>query len=338
MIFPRKNSFVENKERPESYYSLVEDTEGFAVFDIGSNTIKFLAARQKRDNTIEFLLHQSFTTKLAEGLFFTGELSPEAIYRTLDILSLLRRQADELGLRSRIAAATSAVRDSKNRKYFLKKAEEILGHKILLLSGDDEAKIIYRGVCSDPLLQGQASPLTVVDVGGGSSEWIQGKEKTPEYFLSLPLGAIRVRDRFVSGYPVGTKTVARMLHCLEKQLQDPLREIKGGCQKVIGTGGTISTMANIFQQSSKEDFLKTHHFPMDTDSIQKKLEELAHYDLEQLSKIPGLPLNRVEIIIPGMAVVFATLSVLGSNTLVSSIRGLRYGLLDLLVTEKLQVG
>ncbi|TFE68160.1 Ppx/GppA phosphatase family protein [Methylacidiphilum caldifontis] len=332
MIFPQQNQFIQKKERVIRYYPLVQDTKGFGVFDIGSNTIKFLAARPKSDNQLDYLLHLSYTTRLAEGLFFTGELSQEAIYRTLDILGLLRRRADELGLTHRIAAATSAVRDSKNRKNFLKQAEEILGHKIILLSGDDEAKLIYRGVSSDPLLQDKTDPLTVVDVGGGSSEWIRGKDKIPEYFLSLPLGAIRIKDRFIEGYPVGTKTVAKMLLCLEKQLQEQLKDIRIDCQGVIGTGGTISTMANIFQQSSKEDFLKTHLFPMDTDSILKKIEEFARYDLEKLRTVPGLPHNRTEIIIPGMAVVFGTLVVLGSSTIISSIRGLRYGLLDLLIS------
>jgi|GEM_PF-2381169 exopolyphosphatase/guanosine-5'-triphosphate,3'-diphosphate pyrophosphatase len=333
MIFSEQNSSIENNSGSNSFCEPSENRNYFAVYDIGSNTIKFLTARKKDEKTIDFLLHLSYTTRLADKLFFTGELSQDAIYRTLDILRQLRMQADKLKVGSRIAAATSAVRDSKNRKKFLKAAEEVLGHKILLLSGEDEAKTIYRGVCSDPSLQGKDNFLTVLDVGGGSSEWICGKDKKPERFLSLPLGAIRIKDRFITAYPIGTKAVAQMLLCLEKQLKEQLKDFKNYCQQIIGTGGTVAAMANIFQESPKEDFLKTHLYTMETDAIQKKIEELSCYDLTKLATVPGLPQNRIEIIIPGMAVVFSTLSVLGANSITSSIRGLRYGLLDLLISE-----
>src|SRR5476651_1807035 len=117
----------------------------YAVFDLGSNSIKFLVA-ETRAGRVRVLQEQSIGTRLAEHLIDTCELRPEAIARTLAALRQLRAQAAALGVEHFRAVATSAVRDSRNRRAFLKAVREILGFPARLLSGNEEAETIFTGV------------------------------------------------------------------------------------------------------------------------------------------------------------------------------------------------
>src|SRR5271155_3644864 len=206
----------------------------YAVFDLGSNSIKCVMA-ETNARGVRVLHEESIGTRLAEHLIDTCELRPEAIARTLAALRPIRARAREFGVQHFRAVATSAVRDSRNRREFLRAAREVLGFPVRLLSGMDEAETIFSGVTADPLWRGK--DIFILDIGGGSAEWVQGRHGKMEKRISLPLGAVRLRERFLPEYPVAPDTAALLVETVRGQISHPLAHYHVGARRLLGPGG-----------------------------------------------------------------------------------------------------
>lgn len=302
----------------------------YAVFDLGSNSIKFVVA-ETRAQRVHILYERSITTRLAEHLIDTCELRPEAIKRTLDALRELRAKATELRVEHFRAVATSAVRDSRNRREFLRAAKEVLGFSVRLLSGTEEAETIFSGVTADPHWKGR--DLFILDIGGGSAEWVQGHHAKLAKRISLPLGAVRLRERFLHSYPVAPDTAGLLVETVRGQISHPLAHYSLGPRRLVGTGGTITCLVAIHKKMEDFDPRKIDHASLTLDQVRKLMDRFAGLTLEQLRDLPGLPPKRADLIIPGTAVVLATMELLGAKRLHVSIRGLRYGVLTAAIRE-----
>jgi exopolyphosphatase/guanosine-5'-triphosphate,3'-diphosphate pyrophosphatase len=302
----------------------------YAVFDLGSNSIKFVVAETK-GGRVRVLHEQSISTRLAEDLIKTCELRPEAITRTLEALRELRAVAAAMGVEQFRAVATSAVRDSRNRRVFLKAAKEVLGFSVRMLSGAEEADTIFAGVTADPHWRGK--DLFILDIGGGSAEWVQGHHGKMERRISLPLGAVRLRERFLHEYPVAHDTAGLLVETVRGQIAHPLAHYSLGNRRLIGTGGTITCLAAIQKELPDFDPHKIDHTSLSLDEIRNLMNRFCGLTLEQLGKLPGLPPKRIDLIIPGTAVVLATMELLGAKRLYVSVRGLRYGVLTGAIEE-----
>ncbi|MCE0497611.1 MAG: Ppx/GppA family phosphatase [Methylacidiphilales bacterium] len=302
----------------------------YAVFDLGSNSIKFVVA-ETAAGRVRILREKSISTRLAEHLIDTCELRPEAIARTLAALKQLRTEAAVLGVEHFRAVATSAVRDSRNRRKFLEAAREVLGFRVRLLSGAEEAETIFSGVTDDPHWKGR--DIFILDIGGGSAEWVQGRHGRLEKKISLPLGAVRLRERFLHAYPVAPDTAALLVETVRGQIAHPLAHYSLGTRRLIGTGGTITCLAAIDKGMAKFDPHKIDHASLSLAKIRGLMDRFTGLTLEQLREMPGLPPKRADLIIPGTAVVLATMAVFGAKRLNVSVRGLRYGVLVAAIRE-----
>ena len=302
----------------------------YAVFDLGSNSIKCVMA-ETRANGVRVLFEESIGTRLAENLIDTAELKPEAIERTLDALRYLREQASVLNVQHFRAVATSAVRDSRNRREFLRAAKAVLGFPVRLLSGTEEAETIFDGVTADPHWRGRDT--FIVDIGGGSAEWVQGRHGKLEKRLSLPLGAVRLRERFLHEYPVASDTADLLVETIRGQISHPLAHYQLGPRRLVGTGGTITCLVAIQKELPHFDPRKIDHSTLTLAQVRDLMHSFTGCTLEQLHKRPGLPAKRADLIIPGTAVVLATMQQLGATRLSVSVRGLRYGVLTAAIHE-----
>jgi exopolyphosphatase/guanosine-5'-triphosphate,3'-diphosphate pyrophosphatase len=302
----------------------------YAVFDLGSNSIKFVVAEASAGR-VRVLREKSISTRLAEHLIDTCELRPEAIARTLAALKQLRAEAAALGAKHFRAVATSAVRDSRNRREFLKAACEVLGFRVRLLSGAEEAETIFSGVTDDPHWKGK--DIFILDIGGGSAEWVQGRHRKMEKKISLPLGAVRLRERFLHAYPVAPDTAALLVETVRGQIAHPLAHYSLGTRRLIGTGGTVTCLVAIHKGLTKFDPHKIDHASLSLTEIHGLMDRFTGLTLEELREMPGLPPKRADLIIPGTAVVLATMELLGAKRLSVSVRGLRYGVLAAAIRE-----
>jgi exopolyphosphatase / guanosine-5'-triphosphate,3'-diphosphate pyrophosphatase len=302
----------------------------YAVLDLGSNSIKCIMA-ETRGRGVRVLHEESIGTRLAEHLIDTAELRPEAIARTLTALRHIRAKADKLGIDQFRAVATSAVRDSRNRREFLRAAREVLGFPVRLLSGTEEAETIFSGVTADPHWRGK--DVFILDIGGGSAEWVQGRHGKMEKRISLPLGAVRLRERFLHTYPVAQDTAGLLIETIRGQIAYPLTDYSLGSRRLVGTGGTITCLIAIHKKLTHFDPKKIDHTSLSVAQVRALLRSFMGRTLEELRAVPGLPAKRADLIIPGTAVVLATMELLGASRLHVSVRGLRYGVLTAAIRE-----
>ncbi len=282
-----------------------------AVIDIGTNTVKVLVADVQQGQAVP-ILHKDRVTRLGEGVDGCQQLSTDAIARTLQAIDEFHSEAKELGAINIMALTTSACRDAGNRNEFFDVVRQKCGLEVQLISGDREAELIFAGVSSDA--EWTATPLVVVDVGGGSAEFIQGQDGKMDLFKSLPLGALRLAEQFGEG------RLAELREHLQTVLRPVLARYKLGNAQMIGTGGTISTFARM-------EWGAVDHVKISREAMLESVQRLGAMTLAERKKVPGLPADRADIIVAGGAVFLMAMELLGADELTVSVRNLRYGAL-----------
>ena len=282
-----------------------------AVIDIGTNTVKLLVA-DVQDGGVKPILSKDATTRLGEGVNETRSLSRIAIARTVRAIDEFLTTAKTQGAVDVIALTTSAARDAMNRDEFLAGVRSKSGLEVQVITGEHEAALIFRGVCSDPSWADR--PLLVLDVGGGSAELIRGQSGKIEECLSLPLGAVRLTEQFAG------KHFAAMAEHIRDAFHAAMTLYNTPGRRMIGTGGTITTLARM--ECGKAD-----HAVLTQDKLREWVTRLNAMSLEQRRKVPGLPPERADIIVAGGLVFVLAMESLGAYELTVSTRNLRYGAL-----------
>jgi exopolyphosphatase / guanosine-5'-triphosphate,3'-diphosphate pyrophosphatase len=282
-----------------------------AVIDIGTNTVKLLVADVQQGQVFPFLSMDK-VTRLGEGVDESGQLLPGAIERTVRAINEFHVEAKAVGAVDIVALTTSASRDATNRGEFFEAVRQTCGLEVKLISGEREAELIFRGVSSDPEWSGK--PILVMDVGGGSAEFIQGGDGKMEIFQSLPLGALRLTEKYGEG------RFAELTEHLRATLRHELARYDLHGRRMIGTGGTITTLARI--EGGTVD-----HAKISRGKLLELVQRLEAMPLAQRKKVPGLPPERADIIVAGGVVFLAAMGVLGANEITASIRNLRHGAL-----------
>ncbi|HVM59788.1 MAG TPA: Ppx/GppA phosphatase family protein [Verrucomicrobiae bacterium] len=285
-----------------------------AIIDIGTNTVKLLVADVSGGQVVP-VAAKDRTTRLGEGVDESEKLLQKAMSRTSQAIQEFLAEAQELGAVDCRAFTTSAARDAANRDEFFRHVHRECGLEIQLISGEREAELIFRGVSSDPEWSGQ--PILVMDVGGGSAEFIQGCGGTMERFQSLPLGALRLTERFGEGKFAG------LCADLRTTLRDALAGYDARGRRVIATGGTVVTLARV-------ECGVVDHGTISRKKLETLVRKLEAMPLAERKKVPGLPPERADIIVCGGAVFLVAMELLDAGELTVSIRNLRYGAL---VTE-----
>jgi exopolyphosphatase / guanosine-5'-triphosphate,3'-diphosphate pyrophosphatase len=303
-------------------------TKRAAVFDIGSNSLKLIAGEftdNQHDPTI--LLERSKGTRLGEEAHETSHLKPQAIQRTMDGLMELKALAESLQISTWRAVATSAVRDAKNRKEFTERFKKEMGFHVEVLSGDEEASLIYHGVVSDPKIHGGKDQLLVMDSGGGSAEWIRGTSSKIEKRISLDLGCVRMTDRFLRGDPYTSESFNEMMQFYRKNLEHLKNDFSAKDRVMIGTGGSICTAAALEKTLTSFKHREIHGQNITLEELRTLTEKLRSLPYAERMKLQGIPPKRGDIIVAGVALFVVAMEALGASTITASLRGLRYGLL-----------
>ena len=277
-----------------------------AVIDVGTNTVKLLVA-DIEDGSVQPLLHLDSTTRLGEGVNRTHRLTPAAITRTVAAIRHYVDEARQLGAVEILALTTSATRSATNADDFLRACPL----PVEVIAGDREAELIFRGAASDPLWAGQ--PLLVMDVGGGSAEWIRGNPNGIEHALSLPVGAVRLHEQFGDDF-------AGLAGHLRQTFANHLGPFHHGTRRMIATGGSAVTLAAIAQR-------QVDHAILSVDTIRQLVTDLNALPMADRRRVPGLPPERADIIVAGGAVFLFAMEALGAKEFTVSVRALRYGAL-----------
>jgi exopolyphosphatase/guanosine-5'-triphosphate,3'-diphosphate pyrophosphatase len=299
-----------------------------AVIDIGTNSVKVLVA-DVAEGRLTPVSEMSRQTRLGAGFYVTHTLQPSAIALTAGVVAEFRASAAKLGASSVRIIATSAARDARNAVELIDAVRQSTGLEIEILSGDKEAEWVFRGVTSNPDLA--QSPVLILDVGGGSTEFIVGDHAEPHIRSSYGLGTVRLLEQLRLGDPPGLAALAEcrawLKDFLVKQvvpfIEPALRACRGPV-RLVGTGGTATILARIETRMPGYDRDKIEAVQIPLSQIQAHLEEQWQMTLAQRQRIVGVPPNRGDVILTGMAIYESIMAQFSLTPLGVSTRGLRY--------------
>jgi exopolyphosphatase/guanosine-5'-triphosphate,3'-diphosphate pyrophosphatase len=308
-----------------------------AVIDIGTNSIKMLVA-DVQGSEVQPVLEESKQTRLGHGFYETHRLQPEAIDQTAAAVAKFAECARQEGSQSVRAFATSAARDASNADELLVSVMSTSGLQVEIISGDREADWVFQGITSDP--QFAADPLLVLDVGGGSTEFILGQGREKHFQQSFALGTVRLMEKFPPDDPPRKEDLATCRTWLQQfllvevfpQLRPAMKRessIQGETAKLqlVGTGGTTSILARMEARLESYDRGKIEEVRLNPTRLRWHVDHLWSLPLNERKMIVGLPRSRADVILTGAAIFEAIMDQFGFRELRISTRGLRFGAL-----------
>ncbi|MEN8149207.1 MAG: Ppx/GppA phosphatase family protein, partial [Planctomycetota bacterium] len=288
-----------------------------AALDVGSNSVLMCIAEVSGPDDFRVIYDSARTTRLGEGLDRTGNLSPAAIRRTVEVLRECHRKAQLLGVGIAEAVATAAVREAENAHEFTDAAEEVLGIPVRPIEGREEARLTFLGVAGP----GAAGPIVVVDVGGASTEITLARDGEIVRSESLPVGAARLKEAIPSEDIL--RFFVRVIEVIPADLHP--EDVAGA--RVVLVGGTATTLAAIRLKMTRYDPDRVEGESFTIDEIRAMVASMQEMSVEERSCVPGLPASRAKIITSGGLVILQVLEDLGIDEATVSARGLRHGLL-----------
>ncbi len=296
-----------------------------AVIEIGSNSIKLLVATyRERVTALEEVVLESRISAGIGGAI--PRLSEEGMRRGEASIMKLIERAKAFAPQDLIIAATSAVRDAENREVFVDRIHVQSSHRIRVLSGDEEADLIARGLAQDPELSG-LDHCFLMDLGGGSMELLLSDRDRIRQKASLPLGAVRLTERFVSnsGAPLPDSEADMIDASVKTALSTSGLSPPSPNRTMVATGGTSTYARNILAHEAGVPLLQFR--PVITiDEIRKLFQLTSNRTLEARRKIPGLRPERADIFPTALRVILSTMEHWNQSRFIHSTYNLRYGL------------
>ncbi len=302
-----------------------------AVIDVGTNSVKVLVGDVAPDGSVEPLLETSEQTRLGRGFYETHRLQPEPIAATAATVGRYVRLAREHGATIVRLVATSAARDAQNRDELLAALLAAGGIPVEVISGETEADWAFAGVCSAPALAN--APLLVLDVGGGSTEFILGTAGQPRFRQSFQLGSVRMFERLQPGDCPAKADLDRARQGLREFLCDEVAPALSGPLKeypptrIVGVGGSTAILALIRAGTDRFDRELIESTRLGNAELSALVEQLWSLPLVERRNLPGLPPERADVILIGATIYEAILRTFGFPELSVSTRGLRYAAL-----------
>jgi exopolyphosphatase/guanosine-5'-triphosphate,3'-diphosphate pyrophosphatase len=287
------------------------------------------------------LHEESHQTRLGQGFFESKRLRPEAISKTATAVAEFVTKARELSSTSVRAIATSAARDAINQNELTEAIERASGLKVQVISGEKEAEWAFRGVRTDPALAN--SSLLLLDVGGGSTEFIVGRGEHTSFRKSFQLGTVRLLDATQHGDPPTATELAGCRRSVREFLtREVVPDLKEALEQLahfgaksepvtalqcVGTGGTASILGCMEAQLTSFDREKIESTRLSFQRLRWHTERLWNLPLERRKQIVGLPPNRADVILTGTVIYEGVLESFGFAELRLSTRGLRFAAL-----------
>jgi len=301
--------------------------EPLAAIDIGTNSIHLVVARPTGNNRFEVIDREKDVVRLGSGSGDMKRLAPDAIERGLDALRRFQQVADSRGAEVH-AVATSAVREADNRLEFVRRAAEEAGVRVAVISGAEEARLIRLGALQAVPAYEQRHLL--IDIGGGSTEFIIGERDEVLGARSLKLGAIRLTERFGLDGAVKRKALDECRQYIRSYLAPATRLVETfGFEVAIGSSGTIVNLMEVSRALNGEGPLRqVSGAVIDAAGLAAVVDALAAAgSIEDRMAIPGLEAKRADIVLGGALVLEQSFDCLGIEEMVVSDFALREGVL-----------
>lgn len=271
------------------------------TIDIGTNSMRLLIAEYV-NNKIENRNKYINTTRIGQGVDKDGYITKEAMDRNLKALKEFSDICKEQNCEAVYCMGTSALRDSKNGQEFVKKAKEMANIDVKIICGDEESNLGFLGV-----LEGtegdKKDNILVIDIGGGSTEFVLGNEEGINFCKSENVGALRMTEKFITTDPISEEDFNQMNYFIENTISSTLEILKNKkISKLVGIGGAITSVSAMNQQLEVYSMEKVHNSEVTKKDIEKILQNLKKMTLNDKKTIKGLQPKRADIITAGVTI------------------------------------
>jgi len=305
--------------------------ENRAAIDAGTNSIRLLIARD--GDVLNPVWKDRRTARLGADLVNEGLIGASSFHAGIRVFREYKARVDALDVSKTRAGGTAVFRRARNARVFIDEVFRCTGIRIEVLSEEEEARLSVSGVLS--VIRVSTDAVLVFDVGGGSTEFIFCIGREPRVLTSLELGAVSLTSRFMGGSdPPHPKQVAALYDCIQSELKRGTAALRDSIRRhdpqgitLVGTAGTVATLASMLQELPSYDPERVNNFIMDVGSLEQLCRKLASLPIGDRAQLAGLEPGRADIIMAGALIVLAVLRSWKQETLVCADAGLLEGLL-----------
>src|SRR5437899_3693993 len=298
----------------------------YAALDIGSNSIRMLAAEVVGGSPVKALASSRQVTRLGESLFRTGRLSQSSMDLCSNVLAQMAAEYRSTGVIGVRAVGTSALRDASNQQEFLRQASEALQAPVEVISGQEEARLVHLGV--QIRWPHPTQRTLIIDVGGGSAELILSEHGRMAQAFSKQLGALRLKEVFLKSDPPDPRELHRLEVYIHERIVDAVRRFgTDPYDRAIATSATAAAVICAVNRVPRAKRETADRLRASMSQVRKFYQDVSARDLDDRRKIPGIGPRRAEIIVPGVAMLLLALREFRLRNVYYSAAGLRDGII-----------
>jgi exopolyphosphatase/guanosine-5'-triphosphate,3'-diphosphate pyrophosphatase len=302
-----------------------------AAIDVGTNSIRFVVAEVEPDGNYRVLDEEREMTRLGRGLYQTGRIGRGPMERSLEALAKMRAIADGFGVQELRVVATSAVREAANGREFRREATRRCKVSIDVISPDEEAQLAFKSVMRHFALEQRS--FAVVDIGGGSVEVILAAAGMVNQVHSLPLGAVRLTERYVKSDPLKPKHWRKLRRAIDKSIKAEIGRPPFTTEVMVGSGGTFTNLGEMVQCERDGRVSQVRNYAITRADLKRLLDRVRETPLGSRRKLCGLNPKRADIIVAGAASIARLAKRLGAQQILINDRGIRDGLMVSMVED-----
>lgn|SRR5690349_4896060 len=298
----------------------------YAAIDIGSNSIRMLAADVESPQSMKVLASDRQVVRLGKTVFREGKLAASEIDLACQVLSRMVEQYRKLDMVGVRAVGTAALRDASNRDEFLARAAAIIGHPVEVISGLEEARLVHLGVQS--LWPHPKHRVLLLDIGGGSAELILSESGRIVEAFSKPLGALRLTEVFLKSDPPNERELARMRKYIQERIAGPVSRFGAArVDRMIATSATAAATVCAINRVRRSRRDRADRFQATAPQLRQLFQEVSSRAATDRAKMTGIGPKRAEIIVAGVAVLNEVVQELKLSRLYYSVAGVREGII-----------
>jgi exopolyphosphatase/guanosine-5'-triphosphate,3'-diphosphate pyrophosphatase len=305
-----------------------------AAIDIGTNSIRLLVVEvPERLGRLNPLLRLGEPCRLGRGLSEAGAIDAEILERACGLVADMAERARRLGAANVVVAATEALRATSNQVDVLKRLESAAGVPVRVLTGHEEASLVYAAVVESLGRRGTLAPIVVFDIGGGSTEVASGAGPTVGRTASLTIGAVSLTERFLKSDPPAESEVGALDAEIKIHIMNNCALLPHVPAVFAGVGGTMTILASIFLDLPHYDPARIDGCTIPVPAVAGMVERLTWMTQRERREVPVMGAGRADIVVAGSRVVLGLARFFEASAVVASSQGLRYALARVAATE-----
>jgi exopolyphosphatase/guanosine-5'-triphosphate,3'-diphosphate pyrophosphatase len=292
-----------------------------ASVDIGTNAVLLLVV--EKESGLQELHDTSTITRLGEGLLASGLLSDSGMTRTLNALKRYMTILEGLHAEKVLCYGTAALREARNRDAFIRRVREEIGFEVQVLSEHDEAYYTYLSIRGNGLIE--AERFIIIDIGGGSTELIEGSNDAFAGSLSIPIGTVKLTEQCIHHDPPTSEQIGALVGVIE----DHLSSVKVEKEEplLVGVGGTMTTLAAIVLGLATFDKTRIEGLVVTGSALDGWIDRTASMTTDERRMIPGMEPGREDLLLQGIILMREIMRHYRSDRVIISTYGGRYGVI-----------